>query len=64
MSKDKVAGKKMSPKVTQTSPIQTDSPTPSKTLIVSDEMEYNIVEDMKKTRANITLFELSKLKHQ
>ena len=27
-------------------------------------MEYNIVEDMKKTRANITLFELSKLKHQ
>lgn len=27
-------------------------------------MEYNIVEDMKKTRANITYHELSKLKHQ
>lgn len=27
-------------------------------------MEYNIIEDMKKTRANITFHELSKLKHQ
>jgi len=27
-------------------------------------MEYNIVEDMKKIRANITFYELSKLKHQ
>jgi hypothetical protein len=27
-------------------------------------MEYNIVDDMKKTKANITMFELSKLKHQ
>ena len=26
-------------------------------------MEYNIVDDMKKTRDNITLYELSKLKH-
>ena len=43
VSKDKVAGKKSSPKVTQTSPVQSDSPTPSKTLIVSNEMEYNIV---------------------
>lgn len=33
-------------------------------MIVSDEREYNIVEDMKKTRANITFHELSKLKHQ
>ena len=64
MTKDKVASKKTSPKATQTSPVQTDTSTPSKTLIISDEMEYNIVEDMKKTRANITLFELSKLKHQ
>ena len=64
MTKDKVAAKKTSPKVTQTSPIQIDTSTPSKTLIVSDEMEYNIIEDMKKTRANITFFELSKLKHQ
>lgn len=27
-------------------------------------MEYNIIDDTKKTRANITLYELSKLKHQ
>ena len=26
-------------------------------------MEYNIIEDMKKTRSNITFYELSKLKH-
>jgi len=64
MTKDKVAVKKMTPKATQTSPVQTDSSTPSKTLIISDEMEYNIIEDMKKTRANITFYELSKLKHQ
>ena len=64
MTKDKVATKKTSPKVTQTSPVQTDTSNPSKTLIVSDEMEYNFIEDMKKTRVNITLFELSKLKHQ
>ena len=44
----------MTSKATQTSPDQTDSPTPSNTLIVSNEMEYNIIEDMKKTRANIT----------
>lgn len=33
-------------------------------LIISDEMDYNIIEDMNKARANITLHELSKLKHQ
>ena len=27
-------------------------------------MDYNFIEDMKKTKANITMFELSKLKHQ
>ena len=27
-------------------------------------MDYNIVDDMKKTKENITMFELSKLKHQ
>ena len=63
MTNDKVAAKKTTSKATQTSPVQTDSSTPSKTLIVSDEMEYNIIEDMKKTRANITFYELSKLKH-
>jgi len=64
MTKDKVAAKKTTPKATQTSLVQTNSSTPSKTLIVSDEMEYNIIEDMKKTRANITFYELSKLKHE
>jgi len=52
--KDKVTAKKTTSKATQTSPVQIDSLIPSKTLIVSDEMEYNIIEDMKKTRANIT----------
>lgn len=64
MTKDKVAAKKTTQKVTQTSPVQTDPSTPSKTLIVSNEMEYNIIEDMKSSRANITFYELSKLKHQ
>ena len=64
MTKDKVAAKKTTYKATQTSPVQTDSSAPSKTLIISDEMEYNIIEDMKKTRDNITFYELSKLKHQ
>lgn len=27
-------------------------------------MDYNIIEDMKKTKENITMFKLSKLKHQ
>lgn len=64
ISKDKVAGKKSSPKVTQTSPVKSNPSIPSKTLIVSDEMEYNIVEHMKKNMANIIFHELSKLKHQ
>ena len=50
--------------MTQTSPVQSDPLTPSKTLTVSDDMEYNIVEDMKNIRANITFHELRKLKHQ
>ena len=33
-------------------------------MVVLDSMDYNIIEDMKKTKANITMFELSKLKHQ
>ena len=62
--KEKVATKKTTAKATQSSPIQPDQTPPSRTLIVSDEMDYNIIDDMKKTRANITLYELSKLKHQ
>jgi len=63
-AKDKVATKKTTTKVTQSSPVQPDQTPPSRTLIVSDEMDYNIIDDMKKTRANITLYEFSKLKHQ
>jgi len=33
-------------------------------LVVLDQLDYDIVEDLKKTRANILLFELSKLKQQ
>ena len=33
-----------------------------KTLIVSDTIEYNILEDMKKVKDNIFLYEFSKLK--
>ena len=54
----------MTTKATKSSPVQSEQTTPSRTLIVSDEMEYNIMDDMKKTRANITLYESSKLKHQ
>ena len=48
----------------QTDSIPPDPNTTSKTLIVSDTMEYNIVEDMKKTKTNISLHEMTKLKHQ
>jgi hypothetical protein len=36
----------------------------SQTLTISSNIEYDIIEDMKKTRENISLFELSKLKSQ
>lgn len=36
----------------------------SKTLLVSDNIECNIFKDMKKTKANISLYEVSKLKQQ
>lgn len=61
--KDKEIGKKSVPKCTQTTPTQLDPSPSSKTLIVSDEMEYNIIDDMKKNRENITFYELIKLKH-
>jgi len=60
--RDKTTGKKSSPKSTQATP-QLNSSSSTKTLIVYDEMEYNIVDDMKRTRENITFHELSKLKH-
>ena len=63
-AREMVATKKTTPKATSFSPVQSEQSPPSKTLIVLDEMEYNIIDNMKKTRANITLYELSKLKHQ
>lgn len=58
--KEKTISKKS--KTTQTNSIPLDPPTASKTLVILDTIEYNIVEDMKKTRANISLHELTKLK--
>lgn len=62
--RDKTIGKKYSVKSTQTTPSQLNSSPSTKTLIVSNEMEYNILDYMKKTRENITFHELSKLKHK
>lgn len=33
-------------------------------MVISDTIEYNVIEDMNKTRANISIHELTKLKHQ
>lgn len=60
--KEKTVTKKS--KTNQTDPIPSDSPNASKTLVISDMVKYNIVEDMKKARPNITLHELTKLKKQ
>jgi len=49
-------------KTSQIDPIPLDPPNASKTLAISHTLEYNIVEDMKNTRANISLHELTKLK--
>ena len=61
--RDKTTSKKSPSKSTQTTPLQSNSSPSSKTLIIPAEMEYNIIEDMKKTRGNITFHELSKLKY-
>ena len=64
-TKDKSPVKKTSPLPTQNQPSSSNLPTStSKTLVVSDPMDYNIVEDMKKIKAKISLHELSKLKYQ
>lgn len=62
--RDKEIGKKFVPKSTQNTPTQLDPFASSKTLRVFEEMEYNIIGDMKKTRANITFHQLRKFKHQ
>ena len=63
-TKDKVPTKKSTTVPTQNQPSSSNPPSSSKTLVVVDSMDYNIIEDMKKNRSNISLFELSKLKHQ
>lgn len=62
--RDKEASKEYVPKSSQTTPTQLDASPSSKTLIISDDMEYNIIDDMKKIMATITFHDLSKLKHQ
>jgi len=49
-TKDKVANTKSSPKSLQTTSSSSNPPSSYKTLVVSDTMEYNMVEDMKKER--------------
>ena len=63
-TKEKVPPKKPLVTIPQNQSSTSTIPSTSKTLVVSDSMDYNIVDDMKKTKANITMFELSKLKHQ
>lgn len=48
----------------KTDPIPLDPNIASKTLIVSDTVEYNIIEDMKNTKENISLHEMTKHKKQ
>ena len=62
IAKDKVINKKnYSP---QSNPTSATLPSASKTLVVSDTIEYNIVEDMNNIKTNISLHELRKLKQQ
>jgi len=64
-TKEKFPLKKNSSLPTQNQPLSSNPPTTtSKTLVVSNPMDCNIVEDMKKTRVNISLHELNKLKYQ
>lgn len=63
-AKDKVAVKKSTSTSPQEIPSSSNSPSSTRTLVVSDTIEYNIVEDMKKIKANISLHELTKLKQQ
>jgi len=63
-AKEKTPINKSPPTAPQSQPSTSNIPSTSKTLVVSDSMDYNIVDDMKKIKENITMFELSKLKHQ
>ena len=58
-AKDKTISKKSTSKATQNNPTTLYVPPTSKKMVVSDTIEYN-VEDTKKTRANISIHELTK----
>lgn len=63
-TKERIPTKKSTTVPTQNQPSSSNPPSSSKTLVVADSMDYNIIEYMKKTRANISILELGKLKHQ
>ena len=60
VAKDKVINK-ITPS-SQSNPTYSTLPSTYKTLVVSNTIEYNIVEDMKKIKENIYIHELRKLK--
>ena len=62
-TKEKTPTRKLVATTPQNQPSSSTIPSTSKTLAISDSMDYNIVDDMKKTKENITIFELRKLKH-
>ena len=64
LAKDKTVSKKSTSKATHTNPPTSNVPPTSKRMVVSDTIEYNVVKDMKKTRANISIHELTMLKQQ
>ena len=63
-TKEKISTKKAAPIPSQNQPSSSNLPSTSNTLVVIDSMDYSIIEDMKKVKANITMFELRELKHQ
>ena len=63
-TKDKTVSKKSTTKAMQTNPTNSDVPPTRKAMVVFDTNEYNVVEDMKKVRAKISIHELNKLKQQ
>ena len=54
--KEKVPVRKPTATVSNNQPSSSTTPSSSKTLVVTDSMDYNIIDDMKKTKANITMF--------
>jgi hypothetical protein len=53
-----------SPTINTSNSQHVENKSASKILFVADKIDYDIIEDMKKTRENISLYEISKLKSQ